>query len=146
MLHSRGDRMQDFKGARHLAAGITARGWWRWTATTTSCSRTSRPGRCFAGGAAVPRPRGSTRDRGRGHRGRPRANGDAAPRGLDQLSPREVEILRLAADGLDNDEIATSLTLSVRTVERHLSNVYAKLDLHGKSARTAAVARLLTRA
>ena len=47
-----------------------------------------------------------------------------------------MEILRLAAEGLDNDAIAQALTLSVRTVERHLSNVYAKLDLHGKSART----------
>ena len=72
------------------------------------------------------------------------ANGHAAA--LDLLSPREVEILHLAAQGLDNDAIAQALTLSVRTVERHLSNVYAKLDLHGKSARTAAVARLLTRA
>jgi pimeloyl-ACP methyl ester carboxylesterase/DNA-binding CsgD family transcriptional regulator len=62
------------------------------------------------------------------------------------LSPRELEVLRLAADGLDNDEIAAALTLSVRTVERHFSNVYVKLDIHGKSARTAAVARLLTSA
>lgn len=50
----------------------------------------------------------------------------------------------LAARGLDNDEIATELALSTPTVERPLSNVSAKLDLHGKSARTAAVARLLT--
>jgi pimeloyl-ACP methyl ester carboxylesterase/DNA-binding CsgD family transcriptional regulator len=60
------------------------------------------------------------------------------------LSARELEVLRLAADGHDNEAIAEALTLSVRTVERHLSNVYLKLDLHGKSARTAAVARLLT--
>jgi pimeloyl-ACP methyl ester carboxylesterase/DNA-binding CsgD family transcriptional regulator len=60
-----------------------------------------------------------------------------------QLSPRELEVLRLAADGLDNEAIAEALTLSVRTVERHLQNVYAKLDLNGRNARTAAVARLL---
>lgn len=62
------------------------------------------------------------------------------------LSPRELEVLRLAAQGRDNDEIARALTLSVRTVERHFGNIYLKLDLRGKSARTAAVARLLTAA
>ena len=61
----------------------------------------------------------------------------------EKLSPREREVLRLAADGRTNDEIATALTLSVRTIERHLSNVYAKLGLTGRSARTAAVAEYL---
>jgi DNA-binding NarL/FixJ family response regulator len=61
------------------------------------------------------------------------------------LSPRELDVLRLAAEGHDNAGIARSLTLSVRTVERHLHNIYAKLGIQGKSARTAAVARLLTR-
>ena len=60
------------------------------------------------------------------------------------LSARELDVLSLAANGFDNDEIAARLTLSVRTVERHLQNVYAKLELHGRSARTAAVARLLS--
>jgi DNA-binding NarL/FixJ family response regulator len=60
------------------------------------------------------------------------------------LSERELEVLRLAGLGLDNDAIAERLTLSIRTVERHLQNVYAKLGVSGKSARTAAVARLLT--
>lgn len=60
------------------------------------------------------------------------------------LSPRELEILRAAAGGYDNEAIAAELTLSVRTVERHLQNVYAKLGLHGRTARTAAVARLLS--
>jgi pimeloyl-ACP methyl ester carboxylesterase/DNA-binding CsgD family transcriptional regulator len=60
------------------------------------------------------------------------------------LSERELEVLRLAAAGHDNQAIAERLVLSIRTVERHLQNVYVKLDLSGKSARTAAVARLLT--
>ena len=62
------------------------------------------------------------------------------------LSSRELDVLRLAAQGQDNAAIARSLTLSIRTVERHLHNTYAKLGIQGKSARTAAVARLMTRA
>jgi pimeloyl-ACP methyl ester carboxylesterase/DNA-binding CsgD family transcriptional regulator len=61
------------------------------------------------------------------------------------LSARELDVLRLAARGHDNDAIARGMRISVRTVERHMHNIYAKLDLRGRSARTAAVARLLTR-
>jgi DNA-binding NarL/FixJ family response regulator len=61
----------------------------------------------------------------------------------EELSPREREILRQAAEGRTNDEIAGALTLSVRTVERHLSNTYAKLGLSGRVARAAAVAAYL---
>ena len=61
------------------------------------------------------------------------------------LSPRELEVLRVAAEGADNDAIAGRLHLSVRTVERHLQHVYAKLGLQGRNARAAAVARLLSR-
>jgi pimeloyl-ACP methyl ester carboxylesterase/DNA-binding CsgD family transcriptional regulator len=56
----------------------------------------------------------------------------------DDLSARELEVLELVAAGLTNEAIAERLFLSVRTVERHLSNVYAKLRLSGKSARAAA--------
>lgn len=60
------------------------------------------------------------------------------------LSDREHEILLLAAEGLDNTAIADRLGLSVRTVERHLQNVYLKLGLSGRTARAASVGRLLT--
>lgn len=59
------------------------------------------------------------------------------------LSARELEVLVLAAQGHDNAAIAAQLSLSVRTVERHLQNSYDKLDLHGKAARAGAVSRLL---
>jgi pimeloyl-ACP methyl ester carboxylesterase/DNA-binding CsgD family transcriptional regulator len=65
-----------------------------------------------------------------------------APAGdLSELSSREQEVLTLVAAGLSNEEIGERLFLSTRTVERHLSNVYAKLRLSGKSARAAAAAR-----
>jgi len=60
---------------------------------------------------------------------------------IDNLSRRELEVLELVAAGLTNEEIADRLCLSVRTVERHLSNVYAKLGVSGKSGRAAAAAR-----
>jgi DNA-binding CsgD family transcriptional regulator len=66
----------------------------------------------------------------------------AARSALDQaLSPRELEVLELVAAGLTNEAIAERLFLSVRTVERHLSNVYAKLRVSGKAGRAAAAAR-----
>ena len=55
------------------------------------------------------------------------------------LSPREREILMHITEGKDNIRIADELFLSVRTVERHISNIYLKLGISGKSARTAAV-------
>jgi pimeloyl-ACP methyl ester carboxylesterase/DNA-binding CsgD family transcriptional regulator len=61
----------------------------------------------------------------------------------EELSPRERDVLRLAAEGRTNDEIAAALTVSARTVERHLSNTYAKLGLSGRVARAAAVAAYL---
>ncbi|MFD2093705.1 LuxR C-terminal-related transcriptional regulator [Blastococcus deserti] len=67
-----------------------------------------------------------------------------APKGRsDGLSAREVEVLRLVADGRSNEEIAETLVLSVRTVERHLATAYQKLGLHGRSARAAAACHIL---
>jgi DNA-binding NarL/FixJ family response regulator len=53
------------------------------------------------------------------------------------LTPREMEILELASQGLRNKEIAQHLSISVRTVEGHLSTILGKLEV---SSRTAAVA------
>ena len=57
------------------------------------------------------------------------------------LSRRELEVLDLVATGCTNDEIAARLYVSVRTVERHLSNIYTKLGVSGKAARAAVAAR-----
>jgi pimeloyl-ACP methyl ester carboxylesterase/DNA-binding CsgD family transcriptional regulator len=64
---------------------------------------------------------------------------------VETLSARELDVLRAAALGLDNEAIAADLGLSVRTVERHLSNSYGKLGLNGRAARAAAVAEVLRR-
>jgi DNA-binding NarL/FixJ family response regulator len=48
---------------------------------------------------------------------------------------------RASPTGVSNEEVAGRLYLSVRTVERHLSNIYAKLRVSGKAARAAAAAR-----
>ncbi|MGZ4288068.1 MAG: alpha/beta fold hydrolase [Solirubrobacteraceae bacterium] len=65
----------------------------------------------------------------------------STPAALPELSSREIEVLELVAEGLSNEEVAARLYLSVRTVERHLSNIYAKLRVSGKAARAAAAAR-----
>lgn len=53
------------------------------------------------------------------------------------LSPRELEVLRLIAAGHSNREIAEALFLSPRTVERHIANIYLKIDVHSKAEATA---------
>jgi DNA-binding NarL/FixJ family response regulator len=62
------------------------------------------------------------------------------PEPVGGLSPRETEVLRLLARGLSNDDIAHELVLSVRTVERHVANVYAKIGASGRTARAIATA------
>ena len=59
----------------------------------------------------------------------------------DLLTAREMEILRCVAAGMTNEAIARQLFVSVRTVERHMGNMYGKLGLHGKSGRAAIAAR-----
>ncbi len=57
---------------------------------------------------------------------------------VEPLSERELEVLRLVADGLSNQEIAAKLVLAVSTVKTHVNNIFTKL---GVQSRTQAVAR-----
>jgi len=63
--------------------------------------------------------------------------GAGAGNGMD-LSEREIEILKLAARGLSNKEIAKQVFLSTRTVKAHLSNVFNKMNV---TSRTEAIVK-----
>ena len=62
----------------------------------------------------------------------------AAPAGL---SVREIEVLRLVAEGLNNQVIAERLFLSEHTVHRHLANILNKLSVSSRAAAVAQAAR-----
>jgi NarL family two-component system response regulator LiaR len=61
-------------------------------------------------------------------------------RELDPLTERELEILKLAAKGMSNKDIARHLNLSIRTVQAHLSTVFSKMQV---GSRTEAVVQAL---
>lgn len=134
VIHSRGDQMNEFHHARDLAAGIRG---------ARLVALDSNNHIVLADEPAWPVFLREVTD----FLAPDRRSDAAAEVGHDVaslLTARELDILRLAAAGRDNDAIAADLVLSVRTVERHLQNAYAKLGLSGRTARTAAVARLLS--
>lgn len=128
VLHSRRERMNDFEQGRRMAAGIRG---------ARLVALESRNHILLAGEPAWDVFLGEVRAF---------LAAEVAP-GVDaataHLTARELDVLRAAAQGLDNAAIAAGLALSVRTVERHLQNVYSKLGVSGPSARAAAVAHLL---
>ena len=60
----------------------------------------------------------------------PKSEGEITP---DELSPRELEVLQLVAQGLSNKELANDLTISEKTVKTHLSSIYSKLNLSDRT-------------
>ncbi|HDQ73235.1 MAG TPA: response regulator transcription factor [Chloroflexi bacterium] len=55
------------------------------------------------------------------------------PSTQDPLTPRETEVLRLLAQGLDNAAIAERLVVTRRTVQNHVSNIYGKLGMNSRT-------------
>jgi DNA-binding CsgD family transcriptional regulator len=57
--------------------------------------------------------------------------------GSHGLTSREVQVLRLVATGKSNKEVADALSLSVKTVERHIGHIFMKIDVPSRAAATA---------
>ncbi len=132
VLHSRGDHMIDFSEARIIASSISA---------ARLVALESQNHVVLSDEPAWPVFTAEVAAFLAADQARPDSSRASA---THPLSEREREVLRLAARGLDNVGIAEQLVLSVRTVERHLSNAYLKLGVSGKSARAAAVAHLFS--
>ena len=92
----------------------------------TRCSWTGHGGICRA---RSPRAAGHRRDGAQAHR-----------RALDELTPQERQVARLAAGGQTNPEIGAQLFLSPRTVEWHLSKVFSKLGISSRKELSSASA------
>ena len=140
VLHARGDQMNEFTEGRRLAAEITGarlvtlesdnhvllENEPAWPVFLREIDQFLEP------------------DRDSARRGLSE-HGQFSAHALECLTAREREVLTLVAAGLDNSGIAARLTLSIRTVERHLQTIYRKLDLTGSAQRTAAAALVLDR-
>ena len=61
-----------------------------------------------------------------------RAEAGDYPMVQDDLTPRELEVLTLIAEGLTNPEIAERLVISAKTVDRHRENIMRKLNMHSR--------------
>jgi DNA-binding NarL/FixJ family response regulator len=64
-------------------------------------------------------------------------SGHSGTREAAGLTGREVEVLALVATGKTNRQIATDLVISEKTVARHISNMFTKLQLSSRAAATA---------
>ncbi|QUR69512.1 LuxR family transcriptional regulator [Mycobacterium spongiae] len=63
---------------------------------------------------------------------RRRSERNRPKKGWASLTPTELQVVRLVSEGLANKNIATRLEISSRTVQTHLTNIYAKLDLNSR--------------
>ena len=59
-----------------------------------------------------------------------------APTYPDGLTAREVEVLRLMAQGLTNEQVAKQLVISPRTVNSHLTSIFSKIGVSSRGSAT----------
>ena len=113
----------NFDQARSLLSlGVSQRRFKKWAAARTSLEQA----------AALFDEGGSS---GWAHRARDELNRLSGRRSgpADQLTPTETRVVRLAASGMSNKEIARQLYVSVNTIEGHLSRAYAKLGVRSRA-------------
>lgn len=67
---------------------------------------------------------------------------DGGPHASASLTPREIEVLKLAAEGTGIRELSEELALSSSTIRTHLKHIYAKLGVHNRTAAVTAAMRL----
>jgi DNA-binding NarL/FixJ family response regulator len=67
-------------------------------------------------------------------RGSKQQSGDAEPNGFALLTEREVDVLKLITQGLNNAEISERLCISMNTVKTHLKNIFQKLEVEDRTA------------
>jgi two-component system, NarL family, invasion response regulator UvrY len=82
-------------------------------------------GRRYVSPHVAQRPEATSRE----FRNSPSATDSRQPVGIDALSPRELEVLRLVVAGRRSAEIARSLSVSIKTIDSHRSNMYRKLAI-----------------
>ena len=100
-------------------------------------ARSSPSGSAPSGTGRAGTGRAGSAPSGTGRAGTGRAGTDRAGAGMAHaggLSDRELEVLRLVADGRSNREVAEALVISEHTVARHLQNIFAKLGVDSRTA------------
>lgn len=123
----------DWKGrkeARELASARAHLGEAAW-------DEAYREGRALALDAAIALALAAPPDPEPDVPGTPPPAAPAPPAHPAGLTAREVEVLRLVAAGKSNREMAATLSLSERTIERHIENLYRKIGAHSKADATA---------